>query len=331
MKRLVMLLLVAAVSLSLCACGQTDPRIEKYENYHLIIECLENGDYDKAIDIIEGWAGEHSEDSATISSVATEPTKPALTPEQLAWQADAVGTWIPNKTASEDGHTGFTINPDGTCTLDGKNYTWQIGNSTETGTQITVLEGDAEAYMLRLSVNSDYGYKKASLAPFADGHASNILAGSYYRNEDYTVVEITSDNWQDYFEIDEVLAAGKNAFGEFENLRSQRCFRLKDAESIVNAGLSSGAVEYKYVSTCLDVAVDFENMTYTAGAARNATDCNDTEKLGYVTAPDNTQYYGVSIGGFVASGLDKHKLSTVWRPMGIEIVRVQATLYIVKK
>ena len=51
--------------------------------------------------------------------------------------------------------------------------------------------------------------------------------------------------------INEVLAAGKNAFGEFEKLRSQSCFRLKDAESIVNAGLSSGAVEYKYVSTCV--------------------------------------------------------------------------------
>ncbi len=332
MKRLVTLLLVAAMSLCLCACGQTDSRIEKYEKYQLIIEHLEDGNYDKVIDIIEGWAGQHSAGSETISAtVPTEPTKPALTPEQLAWQADAVGTWIPDETASKDSHTGFAIKADGTCVVDGKDYTWTIGNASKTSAHIDVLDGETKVHMLQLSVNADYGYKRATLYTYTDANNAQSTKGTYYRNEDYTIVEITNDNWQEYFEIKEVLSTDKNAFGEFDKLRSQNCFRLKDAESTVNSVLSSGGVEYQYVSACLDVTVDFENMTYTTSETRNSADRNSTAELGYYTDPQGAQYYGVSIGGFVASDLDKNQVATVWRPTDIEILRVQGTLYIVNK
>ena len=332
MKRLVTLLLVAAVSLSLCACGQTDPRIEKYENYQLIIECLENGDYDKALDIIEGWAGQHSEGSETISAaVPTEPTKPALTPEQIAWQTDAVGTWIPSENASKDGHTGFTVKADGTCTVDGKDYTWEIGHSSKTSTQITVLDGQTKAHMLQLSVNSDYGYKTATLFTYKDDSVAHSTNGTYYRNEDYTVVEITNDNWQDYFEVKEVISLRKNAFGEINQFCGSNYFRLKDTYGAVNANLSTGGVEYKYVSTCQDVTVDLTNKTYEpVGKVKNTSDHNSTTEMHNSTDANNARFYGVSIGGFTASDVDKDLTDTVWRPMDIEIRRVQATLYIVK-
>ena len=329
MKRVCAVLLLVAVSLSLWACGQADPRIEKYET---IIHNLENGNYQAAIDLIENMAQQNGGGANTnATAVPTEPTKPGLTPEQLAWKADAVGTWIPDEVASKAGHTGFSVKADGTCVVDGKDYTWEIGHSSKNNTQITVLDGEKKAYMLQLSINGSYGYKRASLFTYTDANNAQGGEGTYYRNEDYTVVEITNDNWQDYFELKEVVNAEKNAFGEHDKLRSQNGFRLKDAESVVNGALSSGGVEYKYVSACLDVTVDFEKMTYTTSETRNSANHNSTAEAGYYTDPKGAQYYGVSIGGFVASGLDKNQVSTVWRPTNIEILRVQCTLYLVKK
>ena len=332
MKKVVALILVLVMTLSLCACGQTDPRIEKYEKYQLIIEHLESGNYDKVIDIVEGWAGQQSPSSATISSAAAESTEPALTPEQLAWQADAVGTWIPDKTASKDGHTGFTVNADGTCAVDGQSYTWQIDYATKTVGQINVLDGQTKVYVLQISVSSDYGYKRASLFTYTDAQNGQSTNGSYYRSEDYTVVEITGDNWQEYFEIKEAVEASENAFGEIDQFRSNTSLRLKDTYGAVNATLSSGGVEYKYIHTCQDITVDLENMTYEpVGSVRNTSDSGSTTELGNNTAFNDARYYGASIGGFVAGDLDKSLTDTVWRPVDIEIVRIQATLYLVNK
>lgn len=330
MKRVITLLLVAAMSLSLCACVQTDPGSELYKKYETIIDNLENGHYANAIDLIENMA---QQDGPTPNTnAATQPTKPTLTPEQVAWQTDAVGTWIPDEYAEKDGHTGFTVNADGTCTVDGKDYTWEIGYATETNTQITVLDGETKVYMLSLSVNSDYGYKRASLYTYTDGNNGQSTNGTYYCNEDYTVVEITNDNWQDYFEIKEVVSVGKNAFGEIDQFRSDTSFRLKDTYGVVNASLSSGGVEYQYVFTCQDVTVDLENMTYELeGDVRNTSEHNNTTEPRYSSDANDVRYYGVSISGFTANELDKDLTDTVWRPTDIEILRVQATLYLVKQ
>lgn len=332
MKRVMTLLLVAAMSLALCACGQTDSRIEKYEKYQLIIEHLEDGNYDKVIDIVEGWAGQHSADSATISgTVSTEPTEPALTPEQLAWQTDAVGTWIPDESASEDGHTGFAVKSDGTCVVDGKDYTWEIGYATQNSAQINVLDGQSKVYMVQLSFNAERGYKRATMSTYTDGNSFTMTNGTYFRAEDYTVVEVTNDNWQDYFEVKEVNSLSENAFGEVDKFRSARYFRLKDTCGTVNSTLSSGGVEYQYVSTCQDVSVDVTNLTYTmVSEVKNSSKQNNTTGLGYWTDNNGAFYYGASVGGFVASDLDKYTKSTVWHPADLEILRVQATLYIVK-
>lgn len=330
MKRAIALFLVAAMSLSLCACGLLpNAQSKEYEKYQTIIDNLENGNYQNAIELIENMAQQDNNNSDT--DTATEDTKPALTPEQIAWQTDVVGTWIPNKTASEDGHPGFTVKADGTCIVDGKSYTWEIGDASETNAKIVVLDGQTKVHDLQFSVNADYGYKRAFLYTYMDEYSTQSSEGNYYRNEDYIVVEITSDNWQDYFEVKEVISVRKNAFDEIDQFCGSTYFRLKDSYGAVNGDLSSGGMEHKSVTTCQDITVNLTDLTYVpVGNVRNTAENNSTTELRISTDANDARYYGCSIGGFIAYDVNKNTKDTVWRPMNIEILRVEGTLYIVK-
>lgn len=326
MKKAITLFLVAAIGLSLCACSFGSDK--KYEKYKTIIDSLENGNYDKAISIIENMA---QQESGNANS-ETDSTKPTLTSEQLTWQTNAVGTWTPNENATKDGHTGFVIKADGTCTVDGKNYTWTIGNASETGTRIDVRDGQKMTYELHISVNSDYGYKQASMNVYVDEHSIQSTTGTYYRNEDYTEVAITNENWQDYFEVKEMITLKENSFGEVDEFWGYTYFRLKDTYGTVNGSMSTVAMEYSSVSTCQDITVDLINKTYVpVGNVKNTSNNNSDRKLGYSIDGNGERYYGDSIASFCAYDVDKNSTCTVWRPMNLKINRVLGTLYIVKK
>ena len=328
MKRAIVFFLVVSMGLSLCACGQYNT----YEKYQEIIDNLENGNYQNAIDLIQNMADSNNSisntESNTDSGTSSEPT---LSPAQIAWQTNAIGTWIPDKRATEDGHTGFSIKDDGTCVVDDKDYTWNIGVASEKSAQLEVFDGQKQVYVLMISVSAEYGYKRATLGICTDKHNFNSTNGAYYRNEDYTVVDITNDNWQDYFEVKEVLFTKKNAFGEINEFWGYTYFRLKDTYSTINPTLSSGGTEYQYVSTCQDITVDLDNMTYVpVGKVRNTADRNNTMEWRLSTDSNSAEYYGVSIGSFFVYDVDKELTDTAWRPTNIQILRTQGTLYIVK-
>ena len=317
MKRVITLLLAGALSLSLCACGAGVP--EKYQD---VIDNLENGNYQGAIDLIE---------TIEQQDLATSPTAQALTPEQTTWKTDAVGTWSPDQEASQEGHTGIVIKDDGTCTVDGKAYAWKVGEAGKTNVRIEMRDGAKKICYLQIAVSVDYGYKRATLFTYMDEQSAQSAKGSYYRDEDYTVVEITNDNWQEYFELKEVLSTKKNAFDEIDQFCGTTYFRLKDSYGTVNSELSTCAMEHKSVSTCQDITVNLIDMSYVpVGRVRNTAENNETEELSAAEDAEGARYYGCSVGGFVAYDVNKNATDTVWRPMDIEILRVQGTLYIVK-
>lgn len=324
MKRVITLLLVAALSLSLCACSLLPNN--KYQKYETIIDNLENGNYDTAIGLIENMAQQSGE-----ADGETDSTEPALTPEQIAWQAKVVGTWTPSENAAKEGHTGFVIKDDGSCTVDGKACTWTIGNANETGARIDVRDGQKMAYELHISVHEDYGYKQASMNIYMDEYSIQSTMGTYYRNEDYTEVEITNDNWQDYFEVKEVIKLQENSFGEVDEFWGYTYFRLKDTCGVINSNLSSVAMEYSSVSTCQDITVDLTNKTYVpVGQVKNTSNNHSDTTLSASVDCNSERYYGTSLASFCANDVDKNTTDTVWRPMDLQIHRVLGTLYIVK-
>jgi hypothetical protein len=107
---------------------------------------------------------------------------------------------------------------------------------------------------------------------------------------------------------------------------------LKDEYGAVNGDLSSGGVEHKYVSTCQDVTVDTTNLTYTpVGDVLNTTVHSNISDLENSTDCSGERYFGSTIASFWVHDINKDSTDTVWRPMNIEILRIQCTLHIINQ
>lgn len=323
MKKRIPLLLVAVLLLTMTACGVSQ-EAELLNKYGYIIQNLENGNYQAAIDQIEGMADQQ----AATGESADEPS---LSAEQLSWQQKILGTWFASETATENGYTGFSLREDGTCTVNGSSYTWEMGNASETNASVVITEGETKKYSLSFSVNTDYGYKNASMSVYENENFANSISGSFFCEGDYTIVEIDSKNWQEYFEMTEILVGEKNAFDEVENVRCMTYLRLKDSHGKVNPWASYVAVEYSSVSLCQDITVDLEKMTYKpVGDKKNTSENNNTTKMSSSTDAHDNRYYGTTLGSFSLHDVNKSLTGTVWRPTDITIDRIQGTLYIVK-
>ena len=80
-------------------------------------------------------------------------------------------------------------------------------------------------------------------------------------------VEITMDNWQDYFELREYTEIKKNGFGEFE--RADYWVALVNKDGMYpDCFLSDVTMEFSYTMKRVSVTVDPENETITCGAER---------------------------------------------------------------
>ena len=76
----------------------------------------------------------------------------------------------------------------------------------------------------------------------------------------YTTVELTLDNWQEYFEFVEYVEWNKNAFGEIESFSGAGLvFQLKEAYQSSLASMSNGAVEWQYYTAI--VGCNFNTAT----------------------------------------------------------------------
>lgn len=87
-------------------------------------------------------------------------------------------------------------------------------------------------------------------------------------------VEITMDNWQEYFELREYVEIKKNGFGEFEKVRVYYALVNKDGMSH-ECSLSDVTMEFSYTKKYVSMSVDLENGTITYGADRGKAPYGD--------------------------------------------------------
>lgn len=115
-------------------------------------------------------------------------------------------------------------------------------------------------------------------------------------------VEITMDNWQEYFELKEYVEIKKNGFGEFEKVSVYYALVNKDGMS-PECNLSDVTMEFSYTKKYVSMSVDLENGTITYGADRGKYPYGDY--TGVTTMQSAGQYIGEyymnRYGQFVAS------------------------------
>lgn len=289
MKKALVLLLALCMLLTLCACA--DASEKEFEAAKALYDA---GDYENAIEALQN-VGHYAEIAGMIADAQ----------KQLA--AESYGflltTW---KDVRADGTNTVIFHEDGTCDLDGSPMQYSMGND-----KVTV------AGILTLDITQEDGIYH--------------LAGEdvdYVREEDYDTfiaehtVELTLDNYLDYFEWVEERIDNKDAYGNFTSVFIRHILTPKD-EKHVNRDLSCVEIGYSYETTIYagnSVHVNVETFEYSGGERyTNTVSC---------TAEYYTKSYG---GGYL---WDPVSYSVSYAEDGVsfdsapEVVRVEGQLVI---
>ena len=321
MKKIIALILGAAMLLTLTACGGTSGG-----DHDRLLEMLDQHDYTGAVNYINNLAYDYAQQNKDPNA------------DEYVYTAALFGEWV-----AYNAKEGVTVpkvefKDDGTCTIGENNYLWEVFGESETSLSVNILNGAEQVHSFSLSKDKNVGT--------IIGSSGNIVKETwinFYNPAHFEVVEITVDNFADYFDIKEYFSYNKNEFDEVKDIYANKQWELKDTYySRLWTSLTDVAVEYtsnsgdKYAQwdlaakTC--TLLDKYELNMDNGAPRVYT---YTEKLNNYSdsSTENSEdyYYGYRfncIGGRVMDSTGEQYFSSYYT--NVKLTRVQGKLYLVK-
>ena len=318
-KRIFALVLVCVMCLGLFACSSKEADL--YNKYKDIIDALEAEDYESAYYALVDLADKAETDEN--GETTPETTDPAIE----AFKAATVGTWIPSAwDAHEDGAVSFEITADGKLVMGDETYPLEVEYEYADSVDYKINDGDTKLYSLDIYIDDDDAYC-ASFSKYDEEEGYYTGIGEYYLESQYTKIELTADNFSEYFELaDEYSEKDENIFGEVTSFWVNRDMVLKSEYSKVNTELSSVALEYSYVTNYYTYTANIENTTYEFGDAVEGYEASEGSSV--VTFDDyngeNNDEYGFEFDSYYISDSE----GTEWVNSDFGIVRIQGTIYI---
>ncbi len=327
MKKTLALLLAAVLSISLAACGGS----ESTDRGHQSVETNSKpqtveSSTPKEDSSTESSAKESETESSEEESVFEEESQveESQTPEYIQkWIDRMAGTWFAGDETGLVCET-FSVSEDAKITINGETYSVKITTqeSWEWASLDLYAEDGTMTYEMRIDLEDDDRLEMSFI--YQDNN------GPYYREDQYDVIEITAENWLDYFEFGEYISTGTNAFGEYDGMGVYRHVCVKEAYKNVVPELSNGAVEYSYQWVEKEIIIHPEEQSYTLGADTGSSD-EDTQissfsAIAVAREGDAVVHsFGFEYGGFF---LAVENDSTVDYPVFGEMLRIVGTLYL---
>ncbi len=332
MKRIGALFLAGALCLSLAACSSAG----KYDD---LIQMLEDGNYSGAIDYIEELEGSNSGDlliggDLVIDGDAADNNDQNADPETETLLQAMSGDWICTE-ATEDYPQAVTFRADGTCSIDSTEMTWKQGGTSyfraDSVLALTIREGETDCYTMDV-IQADSGelaFKLYCLQQQSSGFGTVSLSGpNYIAKNAYDMVDLTTDNWQEYFEWTEETTSETNAFGDLSYLATTYRLTLKQEyyDRLSKYAKATGAAEISYTHHISYVTVDKENKAYTIGALMHTGtgDSNVTDMV------KNDKYCGFSYSDCMVHNLDDPNETFCYHPVDTSLERIRGTLHLLK-
>ena len=147
-------------------------------------------------------------------------------------------------------------------------------------------------------------------------------------------VEITSDNWQQYFEVKESPLWEENAFGEAETLYVRYCLFLKDEykDKVDESKESAVAFAFEYDWILADIEINYETREYSyTGKVHDYSQDHEESTLAVDTG---VLIYSEDCGiicscgeGYFTDDNDV-KIPNCYQFTNIEMTRVEGNLYL---
>lgn len=324
MKRLLAFILCGVLCLGLCACGSSGG--SSRGEHDRLLEMLDEHEYQAAVNYINNLAYEYAQENK-------DPNE-----DEFVYTAALIGEWI-----AYDVKEGVTVpkvefKDDGTCLIGENEYLWEVMDESKTHISINILNGAEQVHSLSLSKNTTNGTINAN--------SSNIVKDkhiNFYNPAHYEVVEITVDNWDDYFDNVDYYTFSTNSFGEVTDIYANSQWKLK--ETYYNrlwVGMTDIAVEYSYMNgkqpATWDLAAKTCQLTgeWTPNTKNPADSLNTrTEKLNQFgdssTENPDDQYFGYrhfNCGGWA---MDNGETYFGNYHKDTKLIRVQGSLWLVKE
>lgn len=239
-------------TLLLCLCMLTGCGGNKYKE---LTELLDEKKFSEAVNYINQLAYEEAKNNGTIKS-----------------QSDHIeylyGSWEYAGTRTDIETYDIEFKDNGTCIINGKEYLWNIKNESDTYIEMEILEGASKAYSFQLSYDKDSQFYNGYFSYFDKDQEHYSGIGNYRNNAHYEIIQLTTDNWQDYFEIDERVTYNKDAFGDTTSCTYQVIYKLKDEymkRLNYSYNTSPIAYEFSYENGEINVSYNLEDETFELG------------------------------------------------------------------
>lgn len=266
-----------------------------------------------------------------LSCVACDNNSPKDDDNDKKLFSEYMGEWKANSLKSRDNDeitykvTTITLQEDGTCVYKGENAKWEyvadlnqfiftLDKNGVSGT-LEIAEENGRAV---LKYNTEIYYKTSD---FVAKDKEYVYEGNTYSCK--KEIEITLDNWDQYFEIVENTDWRKNAFGEAENLNISYGIKVKDEyKNAISTNETEIAVEIHAEKTLVDIDLDLSAERFTYLDEVNETcDFNTIKDFTGTTAT----FFSCWDGYFEKNDI---KVSNIEILKNIEILRAQGKIYL---
>ncbi len=317
MKKLFKLFLCSLMFITLTACGKEEPHVHQQ-----LLDYIDTNNYEDAIKYINDLAYEYQkENQQTIQQDSIETL--------------ILGEWVYIENTHYDFKDFKTMifKDNYTVECDGKEYLWKVENQ---GTSVNdldyidvkILDGASE--YIRFTYERDDCDVSLGQYNGDSGYAWNNVR--FFHISDYEKVDITLDNWSNFYEIYDEPKWAKNSFDEIDKLWIYRYIKLKDEyASKMPSVYNNLAIEYSAPYSQIEVSVDWDNKTYTLGNIIKTNDYVNTSssKLSFRTLDNDERIFGVTFNS-VQHSKDGSIDFINYYYKDIEFTRVEGTIYIKK-
>ena len=339
MKRLLSLILAIILCLGLSACG--DKKAGKYDD---LIAMLDAGKYEEAISHIKEMQPDGDGTTEGTNSLQGIVIPGVIQGDNQSDDAEAaamvpllMGQW---DFCSEDNDKlpkKWVFHKDGTCYADDVQLQWKSEglmnfiNDAVKRLRIRIYTGDDTKYTMLLCQRET---GELGLTCSAEGNYVIYIGCDYIRPEQYEIVELTLDNWSEYFEWTETFSHETDAFGDISTRYKNFCLTLKQPylARMSYYGSSKCAVEISYVLNGYGVTINNDGVTFEKGSLADVTGTGYSDTVqrtfGFSSGDDRT-WYGTQYAVSRVRQIGQQEFYCGYAE-NQEIIRIQGTLHLLK-
>lgn len=307
MRKLFALLLVLATLLTLVACGGKkvkDPG-----------SMTTNSNLNGANDDVDADANVEADADANVEAI----------------KAALIGKWLPiNHNKYEDGSNIITFHEDGTIDMLGTTYTWEVthAESAEEG-HLALYDGETKIYTGEYEIQDKvlnylcFEFVKGADDKYRLSDEFSTRAPAYYKESDFNIIEINSDNFADYFELRTFINVAKDSFGDAESIVIDYGYVLKEEYGTAFDKISFSAFEYTSTINHHTVTADKTTGEYEIGGLETEWPASTEMKEGSMQ-PNLDRNYGIYI---LYTRIDEFPTDIIQYLDNFEVLRATGTIY----